>query len=118
MQSKRVSDFVGRCVGHVFFNVRDELLREDKARRIGVPVECAYIGDTSRIGGVPARRTDNHADAVMDTIGVSKRVYTGVLRRDVDVEGDVILRNALPDVLDASPLRGVESRRVPVEIKR
>src|SRR5438034_10523552 len=109
MQSKRVSGFVGCRFRYVFLVVRAELLREDKARRIGVPVECAYIGDTSRIGGVPARWTDNHAGAVIGVTGVSKRVYTGVLRRDIDIEGRVILRNALPDVLDALPLGGVET---------
>src|SRR5213592_1021607 len=116
MQSKRVSGFVGCRFRYVFLVVRAELLREDKARRVGVPVECAYPGNTSRIGGVPVDRwTDNHADAVIVVTGVSKRVHTGVLRRDVNVEGGVILRNALPDVLDALPLGGVETCRDPIE---
>ena len=107
-------DLVGCRFRYVFLVVRAELLREDPGRAIGKVVgviEDANVGDTSRTGGIPVRRADNHAHAVIDIAGAvnSKPVHAGVLRRDVDVERRVILRNPLPYVLDFVHLRIVET---------
>src|SRR5207247_392237 len=81
--------------------------------------ERAHVSDASRAGGIPVRWTDDHPDAVIDIAGagLSQPLYAGVLGRDVDLEGSKILRNPLPHVLDGGPLRAVEGRRIPIEVK-
>src|SRR5436309_2361014 len=108
-----MSHLVGYRLRYVFLAVR-ELLREGPACAIDIGarlvVEDAYIGDASRTGVVPVRRTDNHAHAVIDIAGgaPSKPSVARVLRRDIDVERCVILRNSLPYILNQVHLRGVE----------
>ena len=68
---------------------------------------------------IPGCWADDHANTVRGVtgIGLPECLNAGVLCRDVDVEGRVILGNPLPDVLDTFPLRAVEARRDPIKVK-
>src|SRR5947209_8722388 len=113
LQAEQMPRFVGGCFGDVF-RVAAQVVSEDISHiRCGV-VKSANKRDSSGRSSIPIRVTTANSHN-----GNNAVVFVpGIDRRDIDVEGRVVLSHAGPDLIDCGQFSGTERRWIAVLVKR
>ena len=118
-QPERVARLVRHRLGNGLGRPATGARGEHERRAVLGFVERIEQGDSERAGTHPVRRADHHALAVRGIArpSLAQAVVAGISRRDVDVEREVVLGDALPHLEDQRLLRCREARGA-VDVER
>ncbi len=119
-QPKRVAGLMGGRFAHRLGGLFVADVGEHVRRMVGVRAEHVQQRDADHAGAREVRRGHHHALAVrrIDGRGPAETFQARIAGGDVDVEGPVVLRNALPHLVDQRLFRGGEGAGNAVDVER